>query len=169
MARRDLISDDRFVFARRVVTRVARDEDHDTLMPADFERLKANGGFLLDWSAHGLRYGLPITLRDDLIRNRVVVANVSRTVIAQAEAVCANMLVLHVTAPVAVLAQRIAARGRETREDIERRLAREPEFSVSGDSIRPICNDGSLAHGARLFKTALLDYAAAPVRHAPVS
>lgn len=160
LARRDLAHDDRFVFARRVVTRIARHEDHETLTPEEFAERKAAGGFLLDWCAHGLCYGLPMSLRDELNRGRIIVANVSRAVVPSAEAICTRVLVLHVTAPAAVLARRIAARGRETSDDIEMRLAREAELVIGGGRVETICNDGSLAQGAHLFKAALLDFAA---------
>ena len=73
------------VFARRIVTRTAVAEDHETMDEAAFARAERDGAFLLSWRAHGLCYGLPAQLRDVLDAGRTVVANVSRGVIGEAE------------------------------------------------------------------------------------
>jgi phosphonate metabolism protein PhnN/1,5-bisphosphokinase (PRPP-forming) len=79
--------------------------------------------FALHWQAHGLHYGIPLDVIDDLRRGTVAVANVSRGVIAQAAAKF-PVRVIEVTAPPEILARRLAERGRETADDIARRLAR---------------------------------------------
>jgi ribose 1,5-bisphosphokinase PhnN len=54
-----------------------------------------------------------------------------------------------ITAPVALRAERLAGRGRESREDIAARLTRQPDAAVDPDAI--IDNDGTLDAGiARL-------------------
>jgi len=63
------------VFARRVVTREPIGEDHYTLDELGFMLALKNGDFLLAWSAHGLHYGVPISLLDDLQEGRTVVVN----------------------------------------------------------------------------------------------
>ena len=69
-ARAALAADDRFVFARRTITRSADagGEDHLFVPPDAFARTREAGGFLASWSAHGLDYGLPIALADQLSR-----------------------------------------------------------------------------------------------------
>src|ERR1700758_459495 len=78
-ARRALADDPKFRFVRRVVTRAAKagDEPHETVTEAEF----AAREFALQWQAHGLRYGIPA---DAIVDDVVTVANVSRTVIAEA-------------------------------------------------------------------------------------
>ena len=63
-ARAALATDERFVFARRTITRPADagGEDHLFMAPEAFARTRQAGGFLSCWSAHGLDYGLPIAL-----------------------------------------------------------------------------------------------------------
>ena len=59
-----------------------------------------------------------------------MIANGSRKVLKHAEDKYRNASVLLITAPVEVLAERLAARGRESRQEIEERLRRadlEPE------------------------------------------
>jgi ribose 1,5-bisphosphokinase len=131
-----------FAIVRRVVTRPASaaDEDHDTL-PADlFERRSAEGAFAFTWRAHDLHYGLPIALNDWLSQGRVVVANVSRSIIGDACRRYPGTVVINVTAPQPILARRIAGRGRETESAIDERLSRSTAYDLSGDDVVTIDN-----------------------------
>jgi ribose 1,5-bisphosphokinase len=120
-----LATDQRFVFAKRVITRQAdRTEDHDTLTELEFARMKAAGSFLLSWSANGLSYGLPGNLGFDIKDGRIVIANVSRAVLPHVRQVFRRHLVVHVTAAPDVLAARLSARGREDAAAQQARLAR---------------------------------------------
>jgi ribose 1,5-bisphosphokinase PhnN len=83
-----------------------------------------------------------------------VVANVSRGVIAKAAAASGRVWVLEVTAPADVLASRLAARGRETAEDVARRLARTMVIP-DGVPVTTIRNDGTLEEGIARFVAAL--------------
>jgi phosphonate metabolism protein PhnN/1,5-bisphosphokinase (PRPP-forming) len=146
---RDAFRDDaRINFARRVITRPADPgaEDHEPVTEAEF----AARDFALSWSAHGLRYGIPVAATRAA---PVVVANVSRGVIARAAA-SGRVWVLEVTAPADVLASRLAARGRETAEDVARRLARTMAIP-DGVPVTTIRNDGTLQEGIARFVAAL--------------
>lgn len=148
-----LADDDRFVFARRVITRTSHDtsEDHDTLAPDTFARKAADGEFLLWWQAHGLGYAIPMTIAEELRRTKVVIANVSRTSLASAERLVGRVVVFHITAPVPVLTARIAARGREPLSEIADRLARQPTLATERALIVEIINDASIAMAAQRF------------------
>ena len=62
------------VFPRRVVTRAATAaEDHDSISEEAFRRAAAAGDFALWWEAHGLCYGIPSTITDDIRAGRRVV------------------------------------------------------------------------------------------------
>ncbi|MBD0273468.1 MAG: phosphonate metabolism protein/1,5-bisphosphokinase (PRPP-forming) PhnN, partial [Acetobacteraceae bacterium] len=106
--------DGRFRFVRRAITRPAEagGEDHEPLDREAFLRRRDAGGFALWWEAHGLLYGVPRDIETDLAGARCVVANLSRGALAEA-ASRYPLLVLEITAPPAVLAARLAARGRE--------------------------------------------------------
>lgn len=145
------------VFARRIITRdaVAGAEDHDSLTLDAFERAEAAGQFALSWRAHGLAYGIPAAIRADLAGGRMVVANVSRCVIAAAEAMGNPVAVLHVTARPEILAERIARRGRESADDIAARLAREVPLTARVARVIEVRNDTSLEAGAAAFLDAL--------------
>lgn len=159
--------DPAYVFARRVVTRPAScSEDNDTASEDSFTAIEAAGGFLLSWRAHGLAYGVPAHYRDDLQDGRLVVANVSRGVIEEAERLGCRVTVLLVTASPQVLAARIAARGRESAADIAARLSREAPVVVSTARLVEIRNDGALAEAEQRFVEALsgCGHGAAPAR-----
>jgi ribose 1,5-bisphosphokinase len=123
---RDLLcGDPNIVFPHRVVTRepsVA--EDHDALTEADFAAAVAAGGFAFWWYAHGLNYAVGAAVDDDIRAGKTVVCNVSRAVIAELRCRYADVRVVLVTAPMEILASRLAARGRATDGALATRLAR---------------------------------------------
>jgi phosphonate metabolism protein PhnN/1,5-bisphosphokinase (PRPP-forming) len=151
LARHALAGDPRFRFVRRVITRPADagGEDHEAVSEAEFGERR----FALSWGAHGLRYGIPLDVVDDLARGIVVVANVSRGVIAEAAAAF-PVRVIEVTAPTEILARRLAVRGRETADDVARRLTR--DVTIPGDVVvDTVVNDGTPEDAADRFVTAL--------------
>ncbi len=99
---------------RRVITRPGDlgEEEHESVTEQEFELREQAGDFALSWRAHGLHYGIPADISFDLARGRVVVANVSRAVVAEA-AEQFPVAVVEITAPAAVLAERLVKRGRE--------------------------------------------------------
>jgi len=150
-ARQALAGDPRFRFVRRVITRPAEagGEAHEAVTDAAF----ATRDFALAWHAHGLHYGIPTDIAADLTAGRVVVANVSRGVIAEA-ATRFPVRVIEVTAPPAVLASRLAARGRESAADVVARLARNVPVP-DGVTIETVMNDATVEDGAARFLAAL--------------
>ncbi len=156
LARTALAGDPRVRFVRRVITRPADvgDEGHEAVDRMAFERRRDGGGFALWWAAHGLLYGIPVDIEDDLRRGRIVVASVSRAVLKWAVSAYSGR-VLEVSAPPGKLAERLLARGREGAEDIARRLAREVPLDPELDVIR-IVNDGTPEEGAARMMAALL-------------
>jgi ribose 1,5-bisphosphokinase len=154
MARTALAGDARFRFVRRVITRPpdVGGEDHEPVSIAEF----AARDFALRWEAHGLHYGIPSDVVDDIARGAVVVANVSRSIIAEAAARF-PVRVIEVTAPAELLVARLAARGRETALDVANRLARRVPLpygievaTVVNDSIPEAGAEQLLVHLARL-------------------
>ncbi len=146
-ARRALAGDEGFRFARRLITRpaLAGAEDHDSCDEAGFVAARERGELALSWAAHGLHYGIPAR---ELAGGQVVIANISRGVISQAEALAGRVVVVEITAPAAVLAKRLAARGRESEAEIAARLAREAPLTTDRAELRRIVNDRSIAEGA---------------------
>ena len=136
-------------FVRRVITRPVDPggEAHEPATEADFLRREGNGDFALSWRAHGLHYGIPADIAQDLAHGRVVIANVSRAVVAAA-AERFPVAVIEVSASADVLARRLAARGREDAVDVARRLSRAIELPLPVERQR-VVNDGAVEQGVR--------------------
>lgn len=137
------------VFPRRVVTRESSaTEDNIAMSPDEFRRARDHGDFAVHWEAHGHSYALPLEINDDIRAGRAVVVNVSRTVIAALREAYANVVVVAITAPPDVLAQRLAARARVSDGDIANRLARSVD-DASANADVTILNAGSADYHSR--------------------
>jgi phosphonate metabolism protein PhnN/1,5-bisphosphokinase (PRPP-forming) len=154
-ARARLTGDGRVRFARREVTRpeTPGGEPHLPVDRATFAARREAGAYALWWEAHGLAYGIPADIAADLARGVTVVASVSRAVIAEAASRFA-VRVVEITAPRDVLAARLAARGREGAEDIERRLQRSVDLP-EGVELVTVMNDASVAEGCERLLAAM--------------
>lgn len=152
-ARQKLSGDPSVLFVRRVITRaaVASAEDHDYLSPDEFAVARAAGQFAVHWEAHGLCYGIPATVRAHLSAGRVAILNGSRAALPDIHAAFGNVVVVHVTAPPEVLAQRLAGRGRETEAGISHRLQRATIGSSFRENWIEIDNGGALETAAAIF------------------
>lgn len=141
--------------ARRVITRPARagDEDHEAVGVAEFEARRALGEFAIHWRAHGLCYGIPRGVLDHVRAGRVVLFNGSRAALPSALAVWPRLEVVLVTAPVPVLAARLAARGRETPAAVAARLER--SLLPPPQRARVVVNDAGIDEGVARFLAAL--------------
>ena len=131
---------------RRAITRAPGlgGEDYDALSEAGFAARAEAGEFCLHWTAHGLRYGIPASVLDDVRGGAQRMANLSRTVLTEAARVFPELEVLHVTASPKTLARRLAGRGREGRDDIARRLSRTTEPLPAGLTVHRLHNDGPI-------------------------
>ncbi|ODN70622.1 phosphonate metabolism protein/1,5-bisphosphokinase (PRPP-forming) PhnN [Methylobrevis pamukkalensis] len=134
-------------FVRRVITREpdGLTEDHDTLSVPAFARANADGAFCLTWAAHGLHYGLPASAQAAVRRGGKVVANISRGSLGDALTAFASLAVIEITADPAILAQRIAGRGRETQAEAGLRLSRNRPFAVPPEVLQHILIDNSFS------------------------
>ncbi|ATG49011.1 phosphonate metabolism protein/1,5-bisphosphokinase (PRPP-forming) PhnN [Celeribacter ethanolicus] len=143
--------------AKRVITRPteAGGEDFEGVTVEEFDRRVAAGDFALHWEAHGLKYGVPISIDAALSEGRDVLFNGSRAILPEAYALYPNMGVLLITASPEVLTSRLAARGRESRAEIEKRLARAGYDIAPGLPVRRINNDGALDAAVDAFLAAL--------------
>lgn len=133
-------------FVRRMITRPADEagENHMPVSSGDFGQLEKAGAFAVSWEAHGLKYGVPASVLDDLDAGRLVVVNGSRSALERFQAVFPRLVVVNVTARPDVLAMRLATRGRETAQEIEARLARAVEPLPDSFDTVTIDNSGSL-------------------------
>lgn len=136
----------RLHIVRRVITRPAEagGEDHLPVTPVEFETMRQAGAFACHWQAHGLSYGIPKQARDCVDRGHLVIANGSRSALPLFKTAFPRLKVLNVTARPEVLAERLAARGRESRADILKRLSRSSLTVEGGFDVVTIDNSGAL-------------------------
>ncbi|WP_420548147.1 phosphonate metabolism protein/1,5-bisphosphokinase (PRPP-forming) PhnN [Curvivirga sp.] len=152
-ARNHFSKSEEILFPRRYISRPmdAGGEDHLPITMDDFEKQRQAGQFTFHWRAHGLCYGIPITVEEAILAGRSVVVNVSRSILDEARLRFQNVVVLSVIVNEAELRKRLTSRGRETPEDVEKRLARSSAFRVSGNDVQQIDNSGELETSCKSF------------------
>ncbi|MBR1276867.1 phosphonate metabolism protein/1,5-bisphosphokinase (PRPP-forming) PhnN [Bradyrhizobium sp. AUGA SZCCT0283] len=153
LAKSACADDPNIVFPRRVITRQASaSEDNEEVNAGTFEAALARDEYAMHWQAHGHCYALSRAIDDDLRRGHTVIANVSRTVIATMRRAYADVVVVSITAPPNVLAERLAMRGRSSDGRIEYRLSRAVDEAAPDLTI---VNTGSAEYHARQLVRAI--------------
>ncbi len=144
-------------FPTRVITRPsgAGGEVFQGVESGFFHQMVAQGAFAFHWQAHGLFYGIPVEIIAALNAGQDVMFNGSRGMIEQARQRFEKLRVMVVTAPESVLAERLAARGRESAADIRNRLIRAAYKLPEGPDVWIVQNDGPLPQSRATFLAAL--------------
>ncbi|MDT4852371.1 Ribose 1,5-bisphosphate phosphokinase PhnN [compost metagenome] len=116
---------------RRVITRSAeaKGELAEAVSTEEFARRAERGDFAMSWYANGLSYGIPAVIDDWLAAGDDVLVNGSRGYLPEARRRYPHLLAVLLTVDDAVLRRRLHARGRESAEEIETRLARNAGFA----------------------------------------
>ena len=150
---RERVVGEPILFAHRYITRASGNgEDHVELTLEEFEVRSTLGLFALEWSSHGLRYGIGIELDAWLERDCTVVINGSREHLQQTLKRYPAVDVVHIDAAPHVLEARLGARARESAQQVAARLARRAPFSLpEGVHMTMIDNSGALEDAGRAF------------------
>ena len=149
LARAACADDSSIVFPRRVVTREASSfEDNEQMGLEAFQQARSQGDFAVHWEAHGHCYALSCAIDDDIRARRTVVANVSRTVVEALRRAYADVVVILITAPAEILAERLAARARSSDGRLADRLGRAVDDAATAPDVT-ITNVGSVEQHAR--------------------
>lgn len=161
-ARRKFRDDPTVVFARRTITRPeAAGEDHLPVSRAAFKRLDEAGSFYLSWTAHGLHYGVPSDVKTALTAGHLVIVNVSRGVVADVVAGWPSTRIIQVTVALDALRTRLESRGRETADDIDKRIKRAGRAKpLPGHLTDVVDNSGRLGTAVRRFNALIARYVA---------
>ena len=148
--------------ARRVITRSAeaKGEAAVGVSAERFEAMREAGEFALSWQANGLSYGIPIQVDDWLDRGLSVLVNGSRGYLAQARERYPDLLAVGLTVSPQVLRERLLARGRESHEEIELRLARSAGMQGYDASVHVLDNSASLSSAVEVFLRLLDEHGA---------
>jgi len=143
------------VFPRRVITREASaSEENEQVSAGTFQEALTRGEYAMHWEAHGHRYALSRAIDDEIRAGRTIVANVSRTVVGTMRDVYADVVVVSITAPPNVLAERIAMRARSSDGKLEARLGRTVEDAAATPDVT-IVNTGSAEYHSRQLVRAI--------------
>lgn len=155
---RQRVKHEPILFAHRYITRASGNgEDHVALTMEEFAARSALGLFALEWSSHGLHYGIGIEVDVWLERGCTVVINGSRQHVRLALERYPSVDVVHIDAAPDVLAARLGARARESAEQVAARLARQAPFSLpDGVRLTTIDNSGALEDAGSVFVEVVL-------------
>jgi len=151
--------------ARRVITRSAeaKGEAAQGVTPEQFDTLRAQGAFAMHWRANGLDYGIPRQVDQWLAAGRAVLVNGSRAYLPEARQRYPDLLAVLVEVKPEVLRQRLLARGRETAEEVEQRLARSARLQAAADpSVHVLDNSSTLQAAVAAFVSLLRDQGVLP-------
>jgi ribose 1,5-bisphosphokinase len=149
LARAACADDGSIVFPRRVVTREASSfEDNEQMSLDAFRQARSHGDFAVHWEAHGHCYALSCAIDDDIRARRTVVANVSRMVVEALRRAYTDVVVILITAPAEILAERLAARARSSDGRLADRLGRAVDDATTAPDVT-ITNVGSVEQHAR--------------------
>ncbi len=154
-ARARLANETQVVFAHRYITRAADagGENHVALMAEEFESRRQAGLLAMHWESHGHAYGIGIEVNQWLAKGVTVVLNGSRDYLKVAAQRYPELLPVWIAVSPDVLRKRLEARGRESAQEIEARLARLPAIQSSAHTGEVIRNEGEL----RVAGDALVD------------
>ncbi len=144
-------------FVRRIITRDsdAGGENHEGCSEETFQRKKVAGEFCVSWSAHGLHYGIPASVKQHLKKGGVAVANGSRSALPHFRAAFPNLKVVVVTARPEILSARLANRGRESMSEIMGRLDRKVEAICDSFDVTTIDNSGEIEEAGSVLLSLL--------------
>lgn len=141
------------VFAHRYITRPADSagENHIALSEGEFDARLAAGLFAMHWRSHGLCYAIGKEINLWLAKGCSVVMNGSRGYLEEARRDYAELTAVLVTVQPQTLASRLALRGRETKEQISRRLERAEGFVQPLGPVEVVENEGDLSDAGERF------------------
>ena len=147
-------------FAHRYITRPADagGENHVALSAEEFRTRKEMNLFAMSWESHGNHYGIGTEIDLWLERGAGVVVNGSRAYLDTAAERYPNLVPIHITVCQPVLRRRLLERGRESIEQIEKRLRRTAELSpVAHPATRVVRNDATLSEAVQQFLEVVQD------------
>ncbi len=153
LARAMLAPDAPVAFAHRYITRPAQagGENHVALTQAEFALRREHGLFAFHWHAHGNHYGIGREIHAWRKAGLAVVVSGSREHFLKLGGIDDDTWPVLITAPAERLAERLAARGRETASAASARLERSDAYDTTDPRLVTILNDGALETAAQAF------------------
>jgi len=135
-------------FVRRYITRPsnAGGENHLALTEEEFLQYKDNDHFVMDWFSHNMHYGIGTEINCWLSKNISVVMNGSRAYLSEAASKFPDIVPVLISVDPLILSERLFSRGRESYEEIQKRInqAVKLESSVAHANLITVENNTSL-------------------------
>lgn len=145
----------RCFIAHRYITRrpELRGENHVWLNSEEFSKRVENRAFSMYWSANSFSYGVGIEIDNWLASGINVILNGSRGYLPHAMEKYSDVIVpVHIHVDPEDLRVRLIKRGRESSEEIEKRIERAKKLNDGlGSEVRTIDNNGSLSSAVDSF------------------
>lgn len=122
--------------APRLITRPATETERGAISVScdEFLRLERGGALAMAWRANGLAYGVPAEINRRLAAGCDVLVNGSREYLPEARRRYGMLLPVLLTVSEDALYRRLLARGREDRQQIRGRLARNADYACLADT-----------------------------------
>lgn len=140
----------RCYLAPRLITRPETSTERGSIAvsESEFVRLECAGALAMSWRANGLAYGVPEVINDRLAVGCNVLVNGSRGYLPEARRRYRTLVPVLLSVQEDALHQRLVARGRETEDQIRRRLNRNAQYielakSPSETGILVLDNSGA--------------------------
>jgi len=152
-ARTSINGSEKIIFAHRYITRppFTGNENHIYLSTEEFKARIENNLFALHWESHAQFYGIGVEINQWLESGFNVVVNGSRQYLPVARQIYPDMVVVLIDASPEIISERLAYRGRETAEEIKKRIARTAEISTDLKNCIKILNDGAITDAGEEF------------------
>lgn len=145
----------RCFIAHRYITRKPelRGENHIWLNDDEFTKRVSHQAFAMHWHANGFSYGVGLEIDNWLASGINVIINGSRGYLPSAiDKYPYSIVPIHIHVDPEDLRMRLIKRGRESNEEIEKRIDRATELNKDLDScVQTIDNNGSLSSAVDSF------------------
>jgi ribose 1,5-bisphosphokinase len=145
-ARTRLSGSDKVIFAHRYITRLpfTGNENHVYLPEQEFKLRISEGLFSLHWESHGQYYGIGAEINMWMEKGFNVVVNGSRQYLPVAQKLYPQMVVILIDASPEIISERLSGRGRESVDEIKKRISRSSEISADFSNCIKIQNDSEI-------------------------
>jgi ribose 1,5-bisphosphokinase len=140
------------IIAHRYITRTNTGvnqelENFISLTLEEFELRKHHDLFAMHWQANDCHYGIGVEVHQWLSQGLTVIVNGSRGYLENAQKIFNSQIQsININVSDDMLKERLLLRGRESTEEIEKRLQRHQKLNINIGADKTIDNNGSLDH-----------------------
>lgn len=139
--------DEKINFVKRYITREPDGNESNFYIDQEaFETLDEKGFFVSTWSAHGNKYGIA----KNQIEDGLNIISISRSAIKDFENSYDGVTTINITIPKGELLKRLKNRGRESDEEIKKRINRSYQ-SIDAKRLIEFDNSLPIAESSKMF------------------